>query len=360
MTTDTHVTDSTRTDRGDDGDSDGDNTLPADARHIDARGIDALSDGPRIIDARISDDRSGDNRVPTGGLRTDGLRTDGLRTDRVRFTRARRLIIDDIDATVPAGQVGALLGPNGAGKSTLLHLLAGIERPDAGTTRFADRDLGTLHRRDRARLMALAEQEVTDAPGLRVAEVVALGRTPYLGAFAGPSELDRDIVRRCLEQAGLVELADREYASLSGGERQRVNLARALAQEPELLLLDEPTNHLDIRSQLTTLDLLRGLARDGVTVLAALHDLSLAAGYADHVIVLDRGRVVTAGAPREVLTAALIREVWRVEAEVLQHPTTGRPLIAYAGVTGSEGAAGLGGAAEAAGERMPLPNPARP
>ncbi|HET8779117.1 MAG TPA: ABC transporter ATP-binding protein, partial [Agromyces sp.] len=268
------------------------------------------------------------------------------RTDRVRFTRARRLIIDDIDATVPAGQVGALLGPNGAGKSTLLHLIAGIERPDAGTTRFADRDLAALHRRDRARLLALAEQEVTDAPGLRVAEVVALGRTPYLGAFAGPSDLDRDIVHRSLEQTGLVDLADREYASLSGGERQRVNLARALAQQPELLLLDEPTNHLDVHAQLTTLALLHELAHGGLTVLAALHDLSLAAGYADHVIVLSAGRVVAAGAPHDVLTPALIHDVWHVEAEVLEHPSTGRPLIAYAGVAGSAAIAG--------------PHPARP
>ncbi len=171
-----------------------------------------------------------------------------------------------------------------------------------------------------------------DAPGLRVAEVVALGRTPYLGAFAGPDEHDRTVVRRCLEDTGLVELADREYASLSGGERQRVNLARALAQEPELLLLDEPTNHLDVHAQLTVLGLLRELAHGGLTVLAALHDLSLAASYADHVIVLASGRVMAAGAPREVLTPALIREVWSVEAQVLEHPSTGRPLIAYSTV----------------------------
>jgi iron complex transport system ATP-binding protein len=263
--------------------------------------------------------------------RTDG-RTDGLRADRVRFSRGRRLIIDDIDCTVPAGRVGALLGPNGAGKSTLLHVIAGIERADAGIARFGERDLAAMRRRDRARLVALAEQDVQDAPGLRVAEVVALGRTPYLGAFAGPGELDRAIVRRCIEDAGLVELVDREYASLSGGERQRVNIGRALAQEPELLLLDEPTNHLDVRAQLTMLGLLRELAHGGLTVLAALHDLSLAAGYADHVIVLANGRVVAAGEPRGVLTPGLIREVWGVEAAVLEHPVSGRPIIAYSDV----------------------------
>lgn len=259
-------------------------------------------------------------------------RSADLRADRIRFARGRRLIIDDVDCTVPGGAVGALLGPNGAGKSTLLHLIAGVERADAGAARLGERDLAALRRRDRARVLALAEQEVQDAPGLRVAEVVALGRTPYLGAFAGPGELDRTVVRRSLEDLGLVELADREYATLSGGERQRVNLARALAQEPELLLLDEPTNHLDVRAQLTMLGLLRELANGGLTVLAALHDLSLAAGYADHVIVLASGRVQAAGAPAEVLTPPLIREVWGVDAEVLEHPSTGRPLIAYSAV----------------------------
>ena len=255
-----------------------------------------------------------------------------LHADRVRFTRGRRLIIDDVDCTVPGGSVGALLGPNGAGKSTLLHLIAGVEHADAGAARLGDRDLAALRRRDRARMVALAEQEVQDAPGLRVAEVVALGRTPYLGAFAGPDEHDRAVVRRTLDDLGLVALADREYATLSGGERQRVNLARAIAQEPELLLLDEPTNHLDVHAQLTTLGLLRTLARGGLTVLAALHDLSLAAGYADHVVVLAEGRVRAAGTPGEVLRPALIREVWGVEAAVLEHPATGRPLIAYSEV----------------------------
>jgi iron complex transport system ATP-binding protein len=255
-----------------------------------------------------------------------------LRAERIAFSRGRSLIIDGIDCTVPAGSVGALLGPNGAGKSTLLHVIAGVERADAGTARLGERDLAALRRRDRARLVALAEQEVTDAAGLRVDEVVMLGRTPHLGTFAGPGAHDRLVVDRSLEDTGVAHLADRDYASLSGGERQRVNLARALAQEPELLLLDEPTNHLDIRAQLATLGLLRELARGGLTVLAALHDLSLAAAYADHVIVLASGRVVAAGEPHAVLTPELIREVWGVEASVIEHPVTGRPLIAFSDV----------------------------
>ena len=261
-----------------------------------------------------------------------GLGAPGLDAAGVRFTRSGRLIIGDVDVTVPSGRLGALLGPNGAGKSTLLHLIAGLERADAGALAFDGGDLTGLRRRDRARLVALAEQETHDSPGLRVAEVVALGRTPHLGAWSSPGEHDRAVVAESIRALGIEAIAERPFSSLSGGERQRVNLARALAQEPRLLLLDEPTNHLDVRAQLTSLELLRELASNGRTVLAALHDLGLAAAYADHVIVLDGGRVVASGAPGDVLEPGLIRQVWGVEAEVLEHPTTGRPLIAYSGV----------------------------
>ena len=258
----------------------------------------------------------------------------GLDASRVRFARGSSLIVDDVDITVPRGAVGALLGPNGAGKSTLLHLIAGVERADAGALSLDGDDLSALRRRDRARRIALAEQEVQGGAGLRVEDVVALGRIPHQSAYGGTSGRDREIVARSLAATGATEFAARPYDELSGGERQRVNLARALAQEPDLLLLDEPTNHLDVHAQLTMLALLRRLADDGLTVLAALHDLSLAAGYADHVVVIAAGRVVAAGPAAEVLTSALIREVWGVDAEVLEHPTTGRPLIAYSEVAG--------------------------
>ncbi|MFE5670628.1 ABC transporter ATP-binding protein [Agromyces sp. NPDC056523] len=254
----------------------------------------------------------------------------GLEASRVRFARGARLIVDDVDITVPRGAVGALLGPNGAGKSTLLHLIAGVENPDVAALTLDGDDLVALRRRERARRIALVEQDAQAPEGLRVDHVVGLGRVPHQSAWGGDSAGDREVVGRALVAAGASSFAHRRYDELSGGERQRVNLARALAQEPELLLLDEPTNHLDIRAQLSTLELLRRLADDGMSVLAALHDLSLAASYADHVVVLANGTVVASGAPAEVLTAELIRAVWGVEAHVLVHPTTGRPLIAFA------------------------------
>jgi iron complex transport system ATP-binding protein len=253
-----------------------------------------------------------------------------LDLDRVRFTRGATPIIDGVDCSIPTGSLTALVGPNGAGKSTLLHLIAAIEAADAGSIAFDGRDLGSLRRRDRARTVALAEQHSDTELDLSVADVVMLGRTPHLHGFAAPAASDDAIVRQSLEAVDALPLADRSFHSLSGGERQRVVLARALAQEPALLLADEPTNHLDIGAQLSALGLLAELARGGLTVVAALHDLSHAAAYADRVIVLAHGHVVAAGEPATVLTPALIAEVYGVRAEVLRHPLTGRPLLAFA------------------------------
>ena len=251
----------------------------------------------------------------------------GLDAQRVRLIRSSRMIADGVDITAPDGAVTALLGPNGAGKSTLLQLIAGILTPDAGDIRFRGDDLQRLHRRERARRLALVEQEWSDVDGLTVRELVDMGRMPHQRWLAPASAADDAIADDAITRAGAAELADRLASTLSGGERQRVNIARALAQQPELLLCDEPTNHLDVHAQLSSLALLRRLARDGMTVIAALHDLNHAAQFADHVVVLADGLVRVAGPPAEVLTAECMRAVWRVDAEVLEH--NGRPLIVF-------------------------------
>ncbi|MEJ1089695.1 ABC transporter ATP-binding protein [Microbacterium sp. Mu-80] len=252
----------------------------------------------------------------------------GLTAQRVQLSRAGRLIVDGIDITAPDGAVTALLGPNGAGKSTLLQLIAGVLSPDHGDLLFAGTDLRRLRRRERARTLALVEQEWSDVDGLTVRELVDMGRMPHQGWLAPASTVDEVIVDDALHRAGAASLALRPADSLSGGERQRVNIARALAQQPQLLLCDEPTNHLDVHAQLSSLGLLRSLAHDGMTVIAALHDLNHAARFADHVVVLADGIVRAAGRPGDVLTAQCLREVWRVDAEVLEH--NGHPLIVFA------------------------------
>jgi iron complex transport system ATP-binding protein len=253
----------------------------------------------------------------------------GLEASRITVAAGGRLLVDGIDCTVPSGTLAALVGPNGSGKSTLLRALAAVHQPREGEVGFEGADLLRMPRRARARLAALVEQDATTETAMTVTQVVGLGRLPHESLLGGESPESARIIDAALETVEMTAFAQREFPSLSGGERQRVMLARALAQEPRLLLLDEPTNHLDIHAQLSVLALLRGLAATGSTVLAALHDLGLAAAYADHVIVLSRGRVVAAGPTAETLRPALIREVYRVEATVLQNPVTGRPVLAF-------------------------------
>ena len=265
---------------------------------------------------------------------TGARRHDGLQADRIVVTAGSTLLVDGVSVEVPAGSLTALVGPNGAGKSTLLRALAAVRRPDRGAVLFEQRDLLGMPRRERARLAALVEQDSATDLAMPVTEVVALGRLPHESPWRDDSRDSRAIVTEALATVGMAEFADRDFATLSGGERQRVMLARALAQQPRLLLLDEPTNHLDIGAQLAVLGLLRRLAEgaadagDGMTVLAALHDLGLATAWADHVVVLRQGRVIAAGPTASTLTPALIRDVYGVDAVLLTHPVTGRPVLA--------------------------------
>jgi iron complex transport system ATP-binding protein len=252
-----------------------------------------------------------------------------LAASRLTFSRDGRLVIDGVDVSMPVGSFGAVIGPNGAGKSTLLQLLVGTLPVDSGTVLFDGGDLLALRRRDRARIVALSEQHGDGDTGLRVNDVVLLARTPHIGRWASESPADRQVVADALAAVGMSGFADRPFDTLSGGERQRVHLARALAQQPRLLLLDEPTNHLDVRAQLNLLSLVRAQTAAGITAVAALHDLNIAAAYADTVIVLSEGKVVAAGPAASVLTGKLISDVYGVRADVLEHPRTGRPLIAF-------------------------------
>ncbi|SDX58324.1 iron complex transport system ATP-binding protein [Amycolatopsis xylanica] len=246
--------------------------------------------------------------------------------DEVTVTVAGRKLVDSLTLTVPSGTVVGLLGPNGSGKSTTLRCVYRALKPSHGVVRLDGRPLDEYALRDSARRMAALTQESHTEFDFTVAEVVAMGRLPHEGSH----DDDRDICAEALRQVGLSALAARSVLTLSGGERQRVLLARALAQRPRVLVLDEPTNHLDIRHQLDALALVRKL---GVTVLAALHDLNLAAAYCDEVYVVDGGRVVAGGPPDLVLTPALVASVFGVIAHVVPHPVTGSPQLLFEGTT---------------------------
>ncbi|MFE7506360.1 ATP-binding cassette domain-containing protein [Promicromonospora sp. NPDC057488] len=278
-----------------------------------------------------------------GHLRDSASPGAGLAVDGVFWEIGSRVILDDVGVLAPGGTVTGLLGPNGSGKSTLLRVLAGAQqagRPGSGDAAapapasgpdvtFDGADLAALPRRERARVLALVEQDATTDLPLTVLDAVLLGRIPHRSLLAGDSDADRAAAHAALDAAGAKELADREVGTLSGGERQRVHMARALAQTPRLLLLDEPTNHLDISAQLHAMRVLRDLAADGVTVVAALHDLNLAASTCDHLVLLDHGRVVAAGPVAEVLVPEVLEPVYGVRVDVLRHPRTGRPVLSF-------------------------------
>ncbi|MCX4981141.1 ABC transporter ATP-binding protein [Streptomyces sp. NBC_00572] len=231
-----------------------------------------------------------------------------------------------VDLTVHPGETVGLIGPNGSGKTTLLRCVYGTLAPTAGQALLDGDDLHALGPKARARRVATVPQDSAVEFELTVGELVALGRSPHKRFWEGDTGADRERTEDALARVGLADLADRPYPTLSGGERQRALVARALVQDPALLVLDEPTNHLDIRHQLDVLALVRTL---GTTNLLALHDLNLAGAYCDRIYVLEQGRLVTGGTPREVLTPALLEAVYGVDAEVIPHPRTGSPTVLY-------------------------------
>ena len=228
-----------------------------------------------------------------------------------------RAVVDEVDASVADGEWLALIGPNGAGKTTLLRAIARLV-PFAGEIVLNGRPATELPRSELARLVAVVPQEPSTPPWMTVAEYVLLGRTPHLGPLAKEGARDRDAAARALARLDLVSLAERRLGTLSGGEKQRAVVARALAQEAPIVLLDEPTAALDIGHQQQALELLDGLrAESGLTLVAAMHDLTLAAQYADRMLLLAAGRIVADGPPVDVLTEAVIAQHYGAAIDVV-------------------------------------------
>ncbi|MCU0657064.1 MAG: ABC transporter ATP-binding protein [Polyangiaceae bacterium] len=238
----------------------------------------------------------------------------GLEAKGLEVRRGERTILARLDLGVAPGELVALLGPNGAGKSSLLGALAGLLPIARGEILVAGRSLSQLGVRERARWLTLVPQETQIPFELPVEEVVALGRTPHLGRFAPLGAADRQAIHRALVALDVLHLAGRSICRISGGERQRVHLARAHAQDAPVWLLDEPTSSLDLEHQLRVMNVLRRMTSEGRSMLVALHDLNMAARFADRLVVVAAGRIVAQGAPREVLREGLLAEVFRVKA----------------------------------------------
>jgi iron complex transport system ATP-binding protein len=238
------------------------------------------------------------------------------------------MVLDGFSLSLRKGEFLAVVGPNGCGKSTLVKAISRALRPAAGTVSLAGRDIWRMKPRELARQVAVVAQETGVEFDFTVEELVAMGRLPYLSRFRRETEADDLAVRRALEATNTLGLADRLVTGLSGGERQRVMVARALAQEPELLILDEPTAHLDIAHQVELLDLTRRLNRErGLTVIAVLHDLNLAAQYAGSMLMLKDGRRFAEGSPVQVVTEANVAAVYGSRVRVSSHPEEGSPHV---------------------------------
>ena len=239
-----------------------------------------------------------------------------IEIENLSFGYSGQSLLYGIQASVRRGEMVGLLGPNGSGKTTLLKLLSGVLRPRQGRILLDGRDLAAWGRREIARRIAVVPQELQVPFAFTVEQMVALGRTPFISLLGTRTSRDREIVREAMQIAEVETLAARIFNELSGGERQRVIVAMALAQQPRLLLLDEPTSHLDIKYQIEVLELVRRLNREtGVTVIAALHDLNLAARYFPRLLLFQRG-IVADGGPAEVLEPHLLQRVYGIAVQV--------------------------------------------
>lgn len=245
-----------------------------------------------------------------------------------------RTVIDAVDIAIPPGSFTVIVGPNACGKSTLLRALARLLRPSAGTVTLDGRDIHSIPAKELARSLGLLPQSSQAPEGITVADLVARGRFAHQRLFARWSRDDERAVADAMDRTGVTALRDRPVDELSGGQRQRVWIAMVLAQETPLLLLDEPTTFLDIAHQVELLELIAELREHGRTIVAVLHELNHAARYASHLIAMRDGQIIAQGLPAEIVTAALVEQVFDMPCRVIPDPDDGTPIVLPRAVPG--------------------------
>ncbi len=251
-----------------------------------------------------------------------------LAAEDLRLAYDDRVVVDGLDLTLTDGSFTAIVGPNGCGKSTLLRALGRLLRPAAGRVLLDGRSIAKTPTREVARVLGLLPQTPVAPAGLTVADLVARGRHPHQSWLRQWSREDEAVVAEALAWTDMADLGDRPVDELSGGQRQRAWISMALAQETDLLLLDEPTTYLDLSHQIDVLELVARLhAERGRTVVVVLHDLNLAARYAERLVALRDGLLVASGTPHEVLTEQLLADVFDLEARVVPDPVAGTPMV---------------------------------
>ncbi|WP_312808798.1 ABC transporter ATP-binding protein [Corynebacterium variabile] len=246
---------------------------------------------------------------------------------RVGYTPDRP-VISDLSLNIPGGQVTTIIGPNGCGKSTLLRAIGRLIPSQGGEVHLGDTDIGSMKRKDIAKTIGVLPQSPISPPGLIVSDLVSRGRHPHQSWIRQWSSSDEEEVNAALEMTDVAELADRSVDSLSGGQRQRVWISMVLAQHTDVLFLDEPTTYLDLAHSIEVLDLVNRLRRDlDRTVVMVLHDLNLAIRYSDNLVVMRDGDLIATGKPEEIITSELLKDVFELDATVIEDPVVGGPLI---------------------------------
>lgn len=272
----------------------------------------------------------------------NGASPSAIDAQAVTFSVEARRLLDRVDLQAKRGQFVGLIGPNGAGKSTLLRAISSVLRIEEGVISLEGEDLRSLSAKRIASTLALVPQIAPYTQGFTTFELVLMGRYPHLGRLQVEGEDDDRIAGEAMRLTETDRFAERTLDTLSGGERQRVFIARALAQEPRVLLLDEPTSNLDILHQLKIMTLVRELVDDGLTAVAAIHDLNLAARFCDRLVVLAEGRVLAEGPAADVLTPGTIEDAFGVRSEVYCDPATGALMVSLIAAVDEEPDAGLG------------------
>ncbi|WP_022867298.1 ABC transporter ATP-binding protein [Schaalia vaccimaxillae] len=280
--------------------------------------------------------------IPAGnapaGVELERAKARTLQARQLSAGYANRTVVDRVDLLIPPGKITVIIGANACGKSTTLKSLARVLAPMDGQVLLDGVDIRQIGTRRVARRLGLLPQQPIAPEGITVADLVARGRHPHLGMFKPTSSTDHQIVEEALIATRTDQLADRPIDELSGGQRQRVWIAMALAQRTDVLLLDEPTTFLDLANQIEVLDLLRDLnERRGTTVVIVLHDINLAARYADHIVAMKKGRIVASGAPTDIVDEALIRQVFDLQSRVIADPVSLTPLVVPVGRHHSRG-----------------------
>ena len=249
-----------------------------------------------------------------------------LTVKNLKFTIGEKEILRNISFEVPEGKFVGIIGPNGAGKSTLLKNIYGVYDFSNGEILLKEKSLKEMSKKERAQKIAALSQEEEHQFDFSVEKIVEMGRYPYKKFFEDYSKKDREIVHEMLHKTGMVNYSKRDFNTLSGGEKQRVLISRALAQKTDFLILDEPTNHLDIGSQLQIMDIIK---HQNITVLAALHDLNIAAIFCDYIFVMKDGKIITEGEPEKVLTEKLLKDIFGIECYVGKNPINQKVQISY-------------------------------